>query len=304
MATLSFAYIPSRELLALRDAARMRKSRLYTSALSIVGVATALLILGLIMTILFKGAPAMSWQFLTSPPVDGMTAGGIGPMVRGSLLLMGGTLLLVLPLGIFGGIFLAEYVGRCRVAAFFNACVSSLAATPSIIYGLFGLAVFVLLFDFKISLLSGWLTLAFFALPVIVLTTENAIKNVPDSLIEASLALGLTRWQTIRKVVLPNAMPGILSGMVLMTGRAAGEAPPILFTAGIYYSTAQLGFSKDTLFQPVANLPYHLAEGYRQGGVIPEKTIWGTCLTLMMLVLVINLGAIILRSRMRWKLQG
>lgn len=304
MATLSTSYVPTREVLARRDDARKRKSNIYTGFLSMVGLLTAAVILALIGTIVVKGVPALTWEFLSSPPVDGMKGGGIWPMIRGSLLLMAGTLILVLPLGIFGGIFLAEYVGRSRIAAFFHACVTSLAATPSIIYGLFGLAVFVLLFGFKISLVAGWLTLTFFALPVIVLTTENAIRNVPDSLVEASLALGLTRWQTMRKVVLPNAMPGILSGVVLMTGRAAGEAPPILFTAGIYYSTAQLKFNKETLLQPVANLPYHLAEGYRQGGVIPEKTIWGTCLTLMLLVLLINLGAIILRSRMRWKLQG
>ncbi len=304
MATLNPTYIPSHEALAQRDDARKKKSRVYTGTLSAVGLLTAGLIASLILTILFKGLPAMTWEFLSSPPIDGMKGGGIWPMIRGSLLLMTGTLAIVLPLGIFGGIFLAEYVGRNRFAAICHACVSSLAATPSIIYGLFGLAVFVLLFGLKMSLLAGWLTLAFFALPVVVLTTENAIRNVPDSLVEAALALGLTRWQTMKKVVLPNAMPGILSGVVLMTGRAAGEAPPILFTAGIYYSTAKLEFNKDTLFQPVANLPYHLAEGYRQGGVIPEKIIWGTCLTLMLLVLVINLGAIILRSRMRWKLQG
>jgi phosphate transport system permease protein len=136
---------------------------------------------------------------------------------------------------------------------------------------------------------------------MIVLTADTAIRAVPDSLVDASIALGLSRWQTIWKVVLPNALPGIISGIVLTTGRAAGEAPPILFTAGIYYSTAKLSNDWSALKQPVANLPYHLAEGYRQGGVIPEKIIWGTCLTLMGMVLLINLGAILLRSRMRWK---
>ncbi|HLO99468.1 MAG TPA: phosphate ABC transporter permease PstA [Fimbriimonas sp.] len=301
MATLSSTPLPNAEALASRDASRQRGSFLGQSLLVGIGVGTSVAILVLIIVILAKGLPAMNWAFISSPPVEGMSAGGIWPMIRGSLLLMLGTLAIVLPIGILSGIFLAEYAGHSRFGNIVRGCVMALAGTPSIIYGLFGLAVFVLLLKMGMSLLAGWLTISLFALPMIVLTTDNAIRAVPDSLVDASLAMGLSRWQTMWKVVLPNALPGILSGVVLMTGRAAGEAPPILFTAGIYYSTADLSNDWSMLKQPVANLPYHLAEGYRQGGVIPEKIIWGTCLTLMGMVLLINLGAILLRSRMRWK---
>lgn len=289
--------------LAARDARRKGASGLAMTGLSLMSLATCLTIIGLILTIIVRGAPAISGEFLTAPPVEGMKEGGIGPMLLGSVLLMAGTLLIVLPVGILGGVFLAEYSGKGRVSQIIHGCVTALAGTPSIVYGLFGFAVFVLIFKWNFSLMAGWMTLALFSLPTIVLTTENAIREVPDSLIEGALALGLSKWQTIWRVVLPNAAPGILSGLVLVTGRAAGEAPPILLTAGIYYTTEQFAFNKEALFKPVMNLPYHLAEGYRQGGVIPEKIIWGSCLTLISFVLLLNLGAIIARTKMRWKLQ-
>jgi phosphate transport system permease protein len=301
MAALSSVQLPSFEELASRDSVRQRSSSLRHSVLVAIGLGTSISILVLLAVILIKGIPAMNWAFVSSPPIEGMSAGGIWPMIRGSLLLMLGTLAFVLPIGILSGIFLAEYAGHSRFGNIVRGCVMALAGTPSIIYGLFGLAVFVLTMKLGVSLLAGWLTVSLFALPMIVLTADTAIRAVPDTLVDASLALGLSRWQTIWKVILPNALPGIISGVVLMTGRAAGEAPPILFTAGIYYSTAKLTNDWSALKQPVANLPYHLAEGYRQGGVIPEKIIWGTCLTLMGMVLLINLGAILLRSRMRWK---
>lgn len=282
-----------------RDIKRRRADRMWTTLIGIVGVGVSIIIVALTAYIVIRGLPAISWEFLSQGPTEGMSAGGIWPMIRGSLLLMLGTLIIVLPVGILGGICLAEYAGQNPVTRLLRACVTSLAGTPSIIYGLFGLAIFVLTMKLGVSLLSGWLTLSLLALPVIVLSTEQSIKAVPDSLVEGALALGLSRWQTIWKVVLPNAMPGILTGVVLSSGRAAGEAPPILLTAGIYFSSGPLVFGWQTLKQPVANLPYHLAEGYRQGGVIPERIIWGTCLCLLMLVLLINLGAILARSRIR-----
>ncbi|MBV6457104.1 MAG: Phosphate transport system permease protein PstA [Fimbriimonadaceae bacterium] len=285
--------------LTARDRARKRADGLWAGSISLVGIAVALMILCLIGYIVARGLPAMTWEFLSQPPIEGMSRGGIWPMIRGSLLLMAGTLIIVLPIGILGGICLAEYAGQNAITRLMRACVTSLAGTPSIIYGLFGLAIFVIMMKMGVSLMAGWLTLSLLALPVIILSTEQAIKAVPDSLVEGSLALGLSRWQTMAKVVLPNAMPGILTGVVLSTGRAAGEAPPILLTAGIYFSSGPLVFGWETLHQPVANLPYHLAEGYRQGGVIPERIIWGTCLSLLLLVLFINLGAIIVRSRLR-----
>jgi phosphate transport system permease protein len=289
--------------LAARDTMRKGRSRLYIWLVGGVGVAVCAMVIGLIATIIVQGMPAISWEFLSSAPDEGMTSGGIWPMIRGSLLLMGGTLVVVLPLGILGGICLAEYAGDSKATKLMRACVTSLAGTPSIVFGLFGLAIFVLMFKLGFSLLAGWFTLSLFALPVIVLSTENAIKAVPDSLVEAGLALGLSKWQTIAKIVLPHALPGIMTGVVLSSGRAAGEAPPIFLTAGVYFATGALTWDWAMLRKPVANLPYHLAEGYRQGGVIPAKIIWGTCLTLMVFVLLINLGAIIVRARMRWKTQ-
>lgn len=288
----------------LRDSKRFFYDRVYRIIASTLGISLAILIILVIISIVWKGLPALSWEFFTSPPTDNMASGGIWPMIRGSILLMIGTLLIVLPVGILAGVCLAEYTGDGTIARFLRACVVALAGTPSIVFALFGLAIFVLMLKLGVSLLAGWLTLAIFSLPVIVLTTENAVKDVPQTFTEAGLSLGLSKWQTIRKIVLPNALPGIITGIVLQTGRAAGEAPPILLTAGIYYSTGALTFGLETLKKPVANLPYHLAEGYRQGGVIPEKIIWGTCLTLMALVLLINLFSIIVRSvvrsRQRW----
>lgn len=287
--------------LEARDRSRMSGSRLYTGWLNAASLVTVSIILMIIGTILWRGVPAITWEFLSSPPTDGMTAGGIWPMIRGSLLLLAGTFAFVLPVGVLGGIFLAEYAGQGRTVQVIRGCVTSLAGTPAIVYGLFGFAVFVVSLKLHVSLLAGWLTLALFALPVIVLSTENAIKLVPDSLTEGALALGLSKWQVLRRVVLPHALPGIVTGVVLASGRAAGEAAPILLTAGIYFRSGPAPTGMEMLRSGVENLPYHLAEGYRQGGKIPEKTIWGTCLVLMLTVLFINLGAIIVRARARRK---
>lgn len=287
--------------LAARDAKRTRQSRMYSGWLAFCMGLIGLVIVMIIGTILVKGVPAISWEFLSSPPQEGMSKGGIWPQIKGSLLLMLGTFLFVLPVGILGGIFLAEYAGSGRISRIIRSCVTSLAGTPSVIFGLFGLAVFVLAFGWKTSLLAGWATLAIFAMPVIVLSTEQAIKMVPDSMVEGAFALGLTKWQTMWRVILPNALPGIVTGVVLSSGRAAGEAAPIFLTAGIYYRSGEPPKGWEMVTSGVENLPYHLAEGYRQGGTIPQNVIWGTCLTLLLLVLFINLGAILIRARSRRK---
>lgn len=293
------AGMPTGIELETRDRSRLRRDGLHRVAIGGVGLLLLAMIIALIGTIVLRGIGAISWEFLSQPPSDGMTAGGIWPMIRGSLLLMGGAFGLALPIGVLAGIFLAEYAGHSRWATPVRSAVTSLAGTPSIIYGLFGMAVFVLMFKFGVSLLAGWLTLATMALPLIVLTTDQAIRSVPDAIVDGALALGLTRSQAMFRVVLPLALPGILTGVVLATSRAAGEAPPILLTAGIYYSTVTPRLSLDTLTQPVANLPYHLAEAYRQSTVIPEKTVWGTCLVLMSFVLLVNFTAVLVRTRYR-----
>ncbi len=253
----------------------------------------------MVFTVIRRGLPAMSWQFLSTGPTENMSAGGIWPMIRGSLLLMAGALIASLPLGILGGIFLAEYSDRSAIIRFIRATVAALAGTPSIVFGLFGMTTFVILPRTKPSLIAGCLTIATMAIPVIVQVTENAIRRVPDTIVEAAFAVGLSRAQTIFRVVLPSAFPGIATGLILVIGRAAGEAPPIFLTAGIYYSTSKFNWNLDILRNPVENLPYHLAEGYRQGGQIPDKLIWGTCLVLVSLTLCINLLSIIYRQRLR-----
>ncbi len=285
----------------MRDRSRARMSTINSLWLSGVGVAILLVIVLTIGTIFVKGIGAINWEFLSAAPVDGMTAGGIWPMIRGSLLLMFGTLVLALPIGILGGLFLAEYAGRSKWVHLVKGAITSLAGTPSIIFGLFGFAVFVLIMDFGVSLIAGWLTLCVMSLPLVVLTTDEAVRAVPDSQVEGALALGMTRWQSMVRVVLPHAMPGILTGIVLAVSRAAGEAPPILLTAGIYYSTVTPSLSLETWREPVANLPYHLAEAYRQSTTIPEGIVWGTCLVLMSFVLIVNLAAILVRASIRRK---
>jgi len=288
------------EVLAARqDVRRARKNALLTIIFGAVGLATVLLVFVLVAIIAYKGAPTISWEFLTQPPREGMSAGGVAPMILGSLLLMLGAFLLATPLGVFGGICLAEYGERSRLMRLMHASVAALAGTPPIVYGLFGLAIFVLKFHFGVSLIAGWCTLTLFCVPSIVLTTESALKTVPAALIDGGLALGLSRWQTLWRIALPYALPGILTGIILSLGRAVGEATPVLFTASVYYSTAEMTLGWDTLRQPVANLPYYLAEGYRQPGVVPERLIWGACLTLIILTLLLNAGAILIRSRMR-----
>lgn len=300
MAGIGALGIPE-HVLRQRDDRRRAMSALYINLLRGAALFSVGLVVMIIGAIVWKGVPAISWDFLSSPPVEGMTSGGIWPMIRGSALLMLGTLLMVLPVGILGGIWLAYYAAQGRFASFVRACVTSLAGTPSIIYGLFGFAVFVLMLGLKQSLLAGWLTLSIMSIPVVAITTELALRSVPDSFGEAAAALGMSRWRSIWKVLLPAALPGVMTGLVLAAGRAIGEAPPILLTAGLYYSTEKLTLDLSTPLKPVANLPYHLAEGYRQGGIIPEKIIWGTCLTLMLFVLLINLGAILVRARARSK---
>ena len=286
-------------LAARRDAQRARKSALLTSAFGAVGLATVLLVFALVAILAFKGAPTLSWEFLTQPPREGMSAGGVGSMIFGSILLMLGAFVMATRLGVFGGVCLAEYGERSRLMRLMHASVAALAGTPPIVYGLFGLAIFVLKFHFGVSLVAGWGTLTLFCVPAIVLTTEAALKTVPAALIDGGLALGLSRWQTLWRIALPYALPGILTGVILSLGRAVGEATPVLFTASVYYTTAETTLGWDTLRQPVANLPYYLAEGYRQPGVVPERLIWGACLTLIMLTLLLNAGAILIRSRMR-----
>jgi len=251
----------------------------------------------LIIVILLNGAKVISISFLTEFPKDGMTKGGIFPAIIGTLLLALGAIIFALPLGVMAAIYLREYAKSYRLIRIIRVGVNNLAGVPSVVFGLFGLAVFVKFFQFGVSMLSGSLTLGILILPIIIRSTEEAIAAVPDSFREASYGLGASKWHTVRHVVLPVALPGILTGSILGIGRAAGETAPILFTAATFY-TRRL---PSTVFDEIMALPYHIyalmTEGTRPEFQVPVA--YGTALVLLLLVLSINLIAIIIRYRAR-----
>jgi phosphate transport system permease protein len=224
-------------------------------ALLTAAIMTVVVIVGIILYyIISKGAPAITWEFLSQPPSDLGRAGGIYPAIIGTLYLVGGAILFAVPLGIGASIFLTEYTTEGKLTKTIRAGVDLLNGTPSIVFGLFGLAFFVLYLDWGISMLAGQVSLGLMVLPTIIRTTEEALRSVPQSLREGSLALGATKWQTIWKVVLPPATPGIITGTILSIGRAAGETAPIMFTAVVFSQR----FLPDSVLDPVMALPFHL----------------------------------------------
>jgi len=250
---------------------------------------------GIVILILIKGAPAINWEFLTSAPKQGMRAGGIFPSIVGTSYLVTGAIIFSLPLGIFTAIYLSEYARENILTRVIKLAIVNLAGVPSIVYGLFGLAFFVIFLKFGTSILSGSMTLAIMILPIIITATREALEAVPYTFREVSLSLGATKWQTIRRVVLPQALPGILTGIILGIGRAAGETAPILFTVAAFY----LPHLPKSIFDQVMALPYHLYVISTQVPGIPLKLRYGTALVLLALVLSINLIAIILRYQFR-----
>jgi len=258
--------------------------------------AAILLVIGFIV---IHGYKAISWEFLTKQPTDAMTKGGIFPAIIGTFYLTLGAIIVAFPLGVASAIYLSEYARAGRVIRIIRLGINNLAGVPSVVFGLFGLALFVVFFGFGSSILSGSLTLGFLILPVIIGASEEALRAVPQTYREASLALGATKWQTIYKVVLPSALPGILTGSILGIGRAAGETAPIMFTAAAFYTTKL----PKSVFDEVMALPYHIYVLATAGTHIEETRPiqYGTALVLISLVLGVNLIAIILRSRMRRK---
>jgi len=246
------------------------------------------------------GLPALSWEFLTEPPRRMMTAGGIWPCIIGTFYLSLGAMLVAFPLGVATAVYLYEYAGSSRMADVIRLGVNNLAGVPSVVFGLFGLAFFVTWCGFGVSILSGVLTLAVLTLPVIIGTAEEALRQVPDTYREASLALGATKWQTIARSVLPSALPGMLTGAILGVARAAGETAAIMFTAAVFYTPK----TPDSIFSSVMVLPYHMYVLATAGTDI-EKTRplqYSTALVLIMLVLGMNVAAIVLRDRLRRKI--
>ena len=269
-------------------------------AFSILFLATLLIVVpvGLIIVIIIqKGLPAINWQFLSDIPRQGMRAGGIFPAIVGTIYLVTGAIIFALPIGLLAAIYLSEYSKENILNRLIKLAIVNLAGVPSVVYGLFGLALFVVFFKFGASIISGSLTLGIMILPVIITTSREALESVPYSFREVSLSLGASKWQTIRHIVFPNAIPGILTGTILGLGRAAGETAPILFTVAAFY-LPQLPHS---IFDQAMALPYHLYVISTQVPNVDEKIRYGTALVLMALVLFVNLVAIIIRYKFRKK---
>lgn len=258
---------------------------------------TILFLFAIIYFIGAKGIKVISWEFLTQVPRNSMTAGGVAPAIIGTLYLTLIAIGFALPLGLACAIYLCEYTPKGFVVNILRISINNLAGVPSVVFGLFGLAVFVKFFKFGVSMLAGGLSLGILVLPVIISATQEALMAVPHSIREASLALGATRWQTIKKVVLPTALPGILTGVILSVGRVAGETAPILFTAAAFYLR---GYPK-SVFSEVMALPYHIYALMTEGSH-PDKQAaiaYGCSLILLIMVLLVSFVAIFIRQRQR-----
>jgi phosphate transport system permease protein len=268
-------------------------------SITAIALLTILPILLLVGIIIVRGLPAISMEFLFGYPSNGMKSGGIWPAIVGTIYLTLGAALFSVPLGIFAAIYLSEYAPNNRITQTIRTAIITLAGIPSVVYGLFGLGLFVLYVNLGTSILAGALTLAIMNLPVIISTTEEALRSVPQAFRVVSISLGGTRWQTIQRIVLPQALSGILTGVILGLERAAGETAPILFTAAAFY-LPQLPSSP--LDQTMA-LPYHLYVISTQIPGMPEEIQYGTALVLLVLVLGMNVLATVIRSRARARRQ-
>jgi phosphate transport system permease protein len=283
----------------LRQKLNQRQVQKAAFALLWLAIGIVLFSLGCIIAdIIINGLPAITWEFLTTSPTNLGRGGGIAPAIVGTFYLILGAILIALPLGIGAAIYLNEYTREGRITRIIRAGVDLLNGTPSIVFGLFGMAFFVLYLKFGVSLLAGQVTLAMMVLPTMIRTAEESLKNVPMSVREGSLALGATKWQTVRSVVLPPAVPGIITGTILSIGRVAGETAPILFTA-VVFSSRTLPSSE---FEPVMALPYHL---YILSTSVPGATLnqYGTALVLLVLVIGFYLAAIIVRRHYHMKIR-
>lgn len=267
-------------------------------AFNLMLLATLLVVVpvGLVVAVIIqKGLAAISWQFLFDIPRQGMRAGGIFPAIIGTLYLVSGAIAFALPIGLLAAIYLSEYAKDNLLTRVIKLAIVNLAGVPSVVYGLFGLALFVIFFKFGASILSGSLTLGIMILPIIITASREALESVPYSFREVSYSLGASKWQTIRHIVLPNALPGILTGTILGLGRAAGETAPILFTVAAFY----LPRLPRSIFDQAMALPYHLYVISTQVPNVDEKVRYGTALVLLTMVLFMNLVAIIIRYRFR-----
>lgn len=274
---------------------RYQVQRLGFALLALAALVVVVPILLLIGTIFVRGISALNWEFLTSMPRDGMKAGGIFPAIVGTLLLTLGTAIAAIPVGVGGAIYLSEYARDNWFTRAIRLAIINLAGIPSVVYGLFGLGMFVLFLQMGTSILAGSLTLAIMTLPIVISASEEALMTVPTEYRTVSASLGGTRWQGIQRVVLPQALPGITTGILLGLLRAAGETAPILFTVAAFY----LPRLPESLFDQTMALPYHLYVISTQVPGMPEEIQYGTALVLLILVLSLSIVATMVRSVFR-----
>ncbi len=278
---------------------RQVSQKIAFAVLTVLAVLVVLPIVLVVVYIVIQGLGAISWEFLTDFPRNGMKEGGILPAVIGTVVLTFGTAIASIPISIGAAIYLAEYARDTWLTRAIRLAIINLAGIPSVVYGLFGLGLFVLFFGLGTSIVAGSLTLGLMTMPVVISTAEEALLTVPQRFRVVSRSLGATRWQTVRELVLPNALPGILTGVILGLERAAGETAPILFTVAAFY-LPQL--PRSPLDQTMA-LPYHLYVISTQVPGMPLQVQYGTALVLLILVLGMNLAATIIRSRFRRRRQ-
>ena len=278
---------------------RQTSQRIAFVLITVAAVMVIVPILLIAAIVIVQGISAINWEFLSGFPRGGMKEGGILPAIVGTVLLTIGTAIMAVPIGVGAAIYLAEYAQDSALTRAIRIAIINLAGIPSVVYGLFGLGLFVLFLDFGTSILAGSLTLGIMTLPIIISTSEEALRAVPQSFRVVSISLGATRWQTIRRVVFPQALPGILTGVILGLERAAGETAPILFTVAAFFLPRLPG----SMFDQTMALPYHLFVISTQVPGMPVRIQYGTALVLLIFVLSMNLIATLIRSRYRRRRQ-
>lgn len=274
--------------------AKRRSQGIAFGIFRLLSLCIVLVLFAIVGFIIYKGIGVVDWQFITSAPTDGMTGGGIWPAIVGTFYLMVGSALFAFPVGVMSGIYMNEYAPKGKLVRFIRVMTNNLSGIPSIVFGLFGMALFVKYLGFGDSILAGSLTLGLLSLPLVIRTTEEALKAIPDSMREGSRALGATKLQTIRYIILPMGMPNIITGLILALGRVSGETAPILFTCAAYF-LPQLPAS---IFDQCMALPYHLyvlaTSGTDMEAQLPLA--YGTAFVLIVIILLINLLANALRK--------
>ena len=277
------------------DLRNQKNQRLFRILFLLMTVILILPVLIILMLLVSKGAPALSWAFFTENPVNGMTEGGIFPALVGTLWIVAVALIASVPLGVAAAIYLSEYAADNALTRAINLAIINLAGVPSIVHALFGVGAFVLFFGFGTSILAASLTLAVMTLPVVIVSTRESLQAVPQAFREACWSLGATRWQTIRKVVLPNSISGILTGVILEVSRTVGETAPIMFTGAAFF----LPFLPQGVLDQTMAMSLHLFVVSTQVPNVPEELPFGVALVLIGMVLVLNSVSIAFRMYLR-----